>query len=210
MKSRMLPIRERPIRWYALSILVSALPVVCNGQSAEVALILRQTPLGGKIIPSPGVYCFSPGSTVALTAVAEPDFQFVYWLGEVSDPTSETTLVLLDKPKIVIAVFHPTRFEPGKVELPTVGGGFGAAPKRRWFAGGAAGYGTAHAGTGFAISVPYTSYVRPGYKPEPIPEPGTWVLIVLGATVILRRRRHTSRLGGDIRFTACLCHPMTL
>jgi hypothetical protein len=191
MKSRMLPIRERQVRRYVLSILVSALPVVCNGQSADVALLLRQTPLGGKTIPAPGVYCFSPGSTLTLTAVAEPDFEFVYWLGEVSDPTSETTLVLLDKPKIVIAVFHPTRFEPSKVELPTIGGGFGVAPKRRRFAGEAVGYSTPHAGTElFAISVPHASYVRPAYEPQPIPEPATWVLIVLGATVILRRWRH--------------------
>jgi len=192
MKSRMLPIRERPIRWYALSILVSALPAVCNGQSPEVALLLRQTPLGGKTIPAPGVYCFSPGSTVALTAVAEPDFEFVYWLGEVLDPTSETTLVLLDKPKIVIAVFHPTRFEPSQSELPTLGGGFGTAPERRWFAADAAGYSTAHTGTGFAVSIPYATYVRPSYQPQPIPEPTTWVLIVLGAAVMLRRRCHAS------------------
>jgi hypothetical protein len=48
--------------------------------------------------------------------VPSPGYQFVYWIGNVTEATSSTTVVCLDTPKIVIAVFERSKFEFVEVE----------------------------------------------------------------------------------------------
>ena len=89
--------------WAGLSV-----PAYCQG--SDISLFVQQTPDGGGATnPISGVYHFAPNSEVTLTATANPGYQFVYWLGDVSNPEALSTVVHLDKPKIVIAVFEQSQ-----------------------------------------------------------------------------------------------------
>ena len=80
-------------------------PAYC--QTKDVALLLQQSPArGGVVIPNEGVHHFESQSKVTLNAIPKPGYQFLHWLGDVSDPSSSRTVVCTDKPKIVIAVYE--------------------------------------------------------------------------------------------------------
>jgi hypothetical protein len=85
-------------------------PAYC--QLDGTTLLLLQNPdEGGTVTPAAGVHYLEQGAEVTLTAVPQPGFQFVCWLGDVSDAMANSTLVYLDAPKIVIAVFETAEFE---------------------------------------------------------------------------------------------------
>ena len=183
-------------------------PAFCevNGPS----LLLQQSPVqGGKLNMELGVHKLSRGSEMILKATAKPGYSFVYWLGDVSDPMSSMTSVVLNVPKIVIAVFEKND-EPGLFELEDIrsalndtSGGVGGQMRA------AADYAnTSYSGGGSS------KYDGPDYYPndnpvdddendlpvpsdgddfpvpgEQVPEPGTVLLMVLGGAC-LRVRRH--------------------
>jgi len=83
-----------------------------HGRSHECVLLLRQNPAdAGIVTPAAGIHSFEEGSTITLTAAPKPGYEFVCWLGDVSDPTSSSTFLTLDAPKIVVAVFERAEFE---------------------------------------------------------------------------------------------------
>ncbi|MHC4743940.1 MAG: InlB B-repeat-containing protein [Planctomycetota bacterium] len=85
--------------------LASGDSALCRAQSH--ALLVQQTPSGaGMVSPEVGVHHFSCDSEVTLVAVPRPGYRFVYWLGDVLQPTASKTTALLDEPKIIIAVFE--------------------------------------------------------------------------------------------------------
>ncbi len=91
----------------AIAIIMCGLTLPAYCQTKDVVLLLEQTPVkGGKITPVAGVYHFKPDSEVILTAVPKPGYKFIHWLGEVSDATASSTVVYLNKPKVIIAVFE--------------------------------------------------------------------------------------------------------
>jgi hypothetical protein len=147
----------------------------------DVTLFIQHTPTeGGTITPSAGVHHFAPNSQVTLTAVPRSGYQFVYWLGDVGDPTAGSTTVLLDKPKVVIAVFE-------SLEQDYCARGSSA---------GGAGGGMIAAGSEFGQQGWMESHSRPIEPTRPslprfpaadVPEPGTLLLLGLGA-VIARKR----------------------
>jgi hypothetical protein len=65
----------------------------------------------GTITPQSGIYRTSLNDTVTLTAVAKTGYRFVCWLGEVGEPTANSTTILVNAPKIVIAVFEREEYE---------------------------------------------------------------------------------------------------
>ena len=82
----------------ALAIIVGWLFVPAYCQTSDVALLLQQTPnKGGAITPDPGVYHYKQNSEVTLTAAPKPGYQFLYWIGDVSDSSAISTIVYLDK-----------------------------------------------------------------------------------------------------------------
>ena len=101
-------------RWQGLILLaiVTAFlePAYC--QTDTTALLIQQTPAqGGTVTPDLGLQQFELYTDVTLTAVPKPGYQFVYWLGDVSDPTASTTIAYLDAPKIIVAVFERIEYE---------------------------------------------------------------------------------------------------
>ncbi len=110
----------------AIAIIVGCLFAPAYCQTPDVALLLQQTPAkGGVMTPIAGVYHFELNSEVTLTAVPKPGYQFVYWLGDVSDPAATNTIVYLDKPKVIIAVFEQSEYGVLAAEEGMPGGGGG-------------------------------------------------------------------------------------
>lgn len=162
-------------------------PADCNAE--EVVLLLNQTPAkGGNISPIAGIHHFEPGSQITLTANAKPGYQFLHWLGDVSDATATSTVVYLNKPKVVVAVFEQAEYGARDI-LPGAGGGGGGGglmptasnfyPQGGISAGG--GGGGAKPQSGPVIHVNKTT-------PE-VPEPATGVLMVMGSLFAFSRRR---------------------
>jgi hypothetical protein len=101
-------------------------PVYCENDGT--ALLLQITPPDGGTVNIPaGVHLYDRDVEVTLTATPKGGYQFVCWQGGVNDAASSNTLVFLDSPKIVIAVFERSKFD--LMELaeeepqPSVGGG---------------------------------------------------------------------------------------
>lgn len=178
----------------AIAIIVGWLFAPAYCQTPDVALLLQQTPAkGGAITPTAGVYHFELNSEVILTAVPKPGYQFVYWLGDVSDPAASNTIVYLDKPKIIIAVFEQSEYGALAAEEGMPGGGGG---------GGGSGLVTTVAnygqtggisGGGAGGGSPKISKSVSSKGTEVIPEPATGVLLVLGSLFAFTRRGAKSK-----------------
>ena len=173
----------------ALTIIAGGLVFPAYCQASDIELLVRQTPTkAGITTPIAGVYRFAPGSEVMLTASPKPGYEFSFWLGDVSDPAANSTVVRIDKPKIVIAVFEQAG--AGNLEgLETVpgggggGGGGGLFPTATYF--GSPGGLSAGGGSPKAQKIIYSIN---GDTPE-VPEPATGALLVLGSLFAFARRR---------------------
>jgi hypothetical protein len=83
----------------------------CQDEIDEYVLMIQQTPVGaGRITPATGVHNFTANEKITITAMPKPGYIFLYWLGSVDDMTTNRTTVLVDAPKIVIAVFERAEF----------------------------------------------------------------------------------------------------
>jgi hypothetical protein len=174
----------------AFAIIMCGLTIPAYCQAKDIVLLLEQTTVkGGKITPVAGVHHFKPDSEVMLTAVPKPGYKFIHWLGEVSDATASSTVVYLNKPKVIIAVFEQAEQSiSGDGEGLLVGGGGGAGgglfPTALDFSrpGGFGG------GGGTKAKQKPVYYVK-GKKPTPeVPEPATGLLMMLGSLLAFKRR----------------------
>ena len=176
----------------AIAIIVCWLFAPAYCQTSDVALLLQQTPSkGGAITPIAGVHHFELNSEITLTAEPKPGYQFLYWLGDVSDPAATKTVVYLDKPKIIIAIFGRTENGTLVVEegLSFGGGGAGGSGLVNTVAN--FGYtGGMSSGAGGRAKSPTVVYVK---NIEVIPEPATCVLLLLGSLFAFARRGAKSR-----------------
>ena len=166
-------------------------PAYC--QISDVALMLQQTPnKGGAITPDAGVYHFEQNSEVTLTAAPKPGYQFAYWIGDVSDPAAISTIVYLDKPKVIIAVFEQGGYGVPEVEKGISGGG-GGGGGGSGFISPAMTFGQAGSISGVAGGVKPKIYQSAYPKSEVIPEPATCILLGFGSLFALVRRRTKGR-----------------
>jgi hypothetical protein len=166
-------------------------------------LLLQQTnPEAGTVTPDIGVHHYDLNAEVVLTAVAKPSYRFLYWIGDVSDTTANSTIVYLDTPKIVIAVFERSEFELPKEELQnTLGGIGGARPSagdysNQAFEGGVRAqefewptWEEEHpqpAPPEIPSEFPIPEDELPDDFPVPLPEPATILLLGLGSLLFVR------------------------
>ena len=155
-------------------------PAYCA--TSDITLFVQQTPdRGGDTNPSSGIYHFAPQSEVTLTATPSPGYQFVYWLGDVSSPEAISTVVYLDKPKIVIAVFEQADYNYSGGGSP--GGGGGTTPTGGNISAG----GSLSSTTGAKPT--QIVYAPSGDSTPEVPEPATGVLLFLGSLFLLKGRR---------------------
>ena len=174
-------------------------PADCNAQ--EVVLLLNQTPAkGGDISPIAGVHHFKTDSQITLNAKPKPGYQFVHWLGDVSDATATSTLVYLNKPKVVVAVFEQAEYGARNI-LPSAGGGGGGGglmPTASNFYP----QGGISAGGGGGGAKPSGPTINVNKTTPEVPEPATGVLLVMGSLFAFSRRRAKRRVSRSPEMTS--------
>ena len=176
----------------AITIITGGWLAPAHCQISDVALLLQQTPAkGGVMTTIAGVYHFELNSEVTLTAVPKPGYQFVYWLGDVSDPAATNTIVYLDKPKVIIAVFEQSEYGAlaGEDGLPGGGGGGGGGLVTTVANYGQTGGISGGAGGG-KPKIQKSVYSKSN---EVIPEPATGLLLVIGSVLAFARRSAKSK-----------------
>jgi hypothetical protein len=175
------------VGWWGMLILTIVLgsvlaPAYC--QSSDISLFVQQTPdKGGATNPISGIYHFAPNSEVTLTATPSQGFKFVYWLGDVSNPEASSTMVHLDTPKIVIAVFEQA--DDGFSSGGSSGGGGGLTTT----SGNISMPGSLSSTTGAKPRTQTVAYSPSGDSSPEVPEPATGVLLVLGSLFAFAKRR---------------------
>lgn len=176
-------------------------PAYC--QTGPVLLLQQSPAKGGTITPAVGVHHFGLNTEVTLTAVPEPGYQFVYWMGDVSDPAASTTVAYLDAPKIIIAIFERSKYEFAVMDVMSQGasGGSGliasAADYSRTSGGGGGGKRPSKFRWPSPSEQEPADFPVPDENdhndsipvPEPIPEPATAVLLALGSLFVFARGR---------------------
>jgi hypothetical protein len=192
------------LAFFALGLL-SADSALCQAKS--YSLLLQQMPSqGGIISPEIGVHYYSSESQVTLIAVPQPGYQFVYWLGDVLDPTANKTTALLNESKVIVAVFQ--QVEEGQLivgqNVPTGGGGGGSfssglpispAVNRTRGGGGSPNSGEStptppgEGDPGLEPPDNPPDPVDPPVDPPGVPEPATGLMLTLGAAALLGKRR---------------------
>ena len=188
------PCRGRGAILLAVAIIVAGLLAPAYSQTQSVALMLEQTPVkGGDIAPGPGIYQFETGSEIILTATAKPGYKFVHWLGDVSDATATSTVVYLNEPKVIIAVFEQSESDllGDEREYLTTGGGGGGGSGLMPTALDLSRPGGMSAGTGGGGMKPRPIIynINTGGKVPEVPEPATGAILMLGGLLAFARRR---------------------
>lgn len=198
-----------------LGLVVSFAILIClaSAQAADAdgyALLVQQSPPdGGSVTPGSGVHKMVIGETVSLSAIPKPGYRFLYWLGDVSSTGTSDTSIQIDSPKMVVAVFAREDHEEGLPGIRQVEGSIGGG------GGGRGGANNPIFNTGGANPGAYTYYnpgdfiynfpdpitdtqedslkekapLVPGVNVQNTPEPATILMMGLGATALLKRKR---------------------
>jgi hypothetical protein len=183
--------------WCSAVIICCATLFSCFSAQAAVqengtALMLETSPVQGGYLNIPtGVHAYDMYSAVTLKATPKPGYQFVCWLGSVSNSVNSSTTVFLNSPKMVIAVFERDEFstprdETGGSTVIGSGGGGGMTPSP------GLSYTSEDGGGGSPPGNPPHSNPPPPEPPPPVPtpEPATVTLFVTGFLMLVNRRKN--------------------
>jgi len=161
---------------FTICVLLSFFGLACA--QSDYAVLVQESPVGAGVIkPGVGVHTFGVSETVTLTTVPNSGWKFVYWLGDVQDPTANRTKVNVDGPKIIIAVFERDEYamlSPAGAQISV--GPPGVYPR----------FDTNRGGEGGGSN----RYTPPDNPPpdNPIPEPNTMLLLSLGVSYLCRKK----------------------
>ncbi|MGB2808561.1 MAG: PEP-CTERM sorting domain-containing protein [Sedimentisphaerales bacterium] len=179
-----------------LAVFFCGLPEPAYCETGRPVLLIQQIPdNGGTITPGAGVHYLEQNTSVTLTAVPKAGYQFVYWLGDVSDPTLNRTTAYLDAPKIVVAIFERAEYELEDVAemAQSIPGGYwgglrasSADYSRQGYSGGG---GVKPSVRRAPSKPPEPEPPLPQEIPVPIPEPATVVLLAVGSFLAFAGRR---------------------
>jgi hypothetical protein len=190
-------------RWRGIILLAAVASAVllqpAYSQTNAPVLLLRQSPQeAGTLTPDAGIHHLALNTNVTLTAIPRPGYQFVCWLGDVSDPLANSTTLYLDAPKIVIAVF-----ERAEYEFLAMASGPKSAPAGGMLASAGDYYGRQGFGGPGGKRPHKLRLPGPAEQPEPeqmdefpvpVPEPSTAILLILGSLFVCGRRRPNRRI----------------
>jgi hypothetical protein len=161
-----------------------------SGQEDGTALMLEMTPPeSGNLNIVPGVHSYDRFAAVTLVATPKPGYQFVYWMGNVTDATTGTTTVFLDSPKMIIAVFERNKFETVGPDSDTVGGEGGGSGLIRSGEPMQSGGLSDSSPLGLGGKRQHYPQPPPEAPPTPVPEPVTVALFSAGFLMLAKSRR---------------------
>lgn len=170
----------------ALIVLFGAPTYRVRADAQAYDLVIQRSPAdAGEVTPNTGAHRISANSNVTLTANAQPGYRFAYWLGDVSDPGAERTSIVVDGPKIVVAVFHPEIAKRVQDQHGSGGGGFDM------LAATATDLTTPGLGPTGGAPIANTKAV-PIVVPVVIAEPATIALLALGTLIRRPQRRQAT------------------
>jgi hypothetical protein len=145
---------------------------------------------GGIVSPDVGVRETTPNQTILMTATPKRGYRFLYWLGDVKDPTRNHTSVMVDSPKMVIAIFERVEYQSPSSSGGGGGGGGGglvSVPSSRSSGGGGGGGGVSSRSSSRSSESTLPDF----YDPDSggIPEPVSFVLFGSGLLMLRSKRR---------------------
>lgn len=160
-------------------------------QENGTALMLEATPAeGGSLNIPTGVHTYDIYSDVMLKATPKPGYQFVCWLGSVSNATASSTTVFLNSPKMVIAVFERNQFETTGAEAEGYLGGGGEGGGGMVPSAGLSDSSLEEADIKIKQNSLHYNNPTPTSPPVPTPEPATVTLFFTGFLMLVNRRKN--------------------
>lgn len=168
-------------------------PIMAAQQDDQFALLMQKSPrYGGIVTPVSGVQMAGPYQLVEISATPRQGFEFLYWLGDVTEPTNSSTTVLLDSPKLVIAIFERSELVPlesAGVAGVSGGGAFSAGNLTPNPVSYPKAFSSASPSSPPSKSPPTTYIFTPDDDPPAVPEPATIALLAAGSLILLKRKR---------------------
>jgi len=84
----------------------------CNvfAQGSYDVYMQESPPGSGVITPGIGMHTYNEKESITLVTAPKAGYRFVGWLGDVRDPSANRTSLVVDGPKIIIAVFERDQY----------------------------------------------------------------------------------------------------